>query len=372
MRIALVIESLMLGGAQRVMSILAGELARRGHAVTLLTFLPPETDLFTISPDVERVDLSSPRWSRRDLLSMLMRNWRRIARLRRALTTRRVQAAISFLDDNNVLTPLACLGTGIPVIISQRVNPRHFAVPIHWSLGRRLAFPLATSIVIQSEDIRGWAEHIMGRASAVRVIPNPVTLPSAAQRSGTARRREALIIAMGRLDRQKGFDLLLEAFARVVRQFPRWKLIVLGDGPQRSELEALAAQLGIADRATLPGTTADPHDVLRHAGLFVLSSRFEGFPNALLEAMAGGLPVISFDCPTGPRDIIRHEVDGLLVPPEDAPALAAAMARLMSDADLRRRLAARAPQVLDRFGVERVVDLWEDVLQEVQQNRPAR
>lgn len=167
---------------------------------------------------------------------------------------------------------------------------------------------------------------------------------------------------MGRLDRQKGFDLLIEAFSRIAAKHPDWSVHILGDGSERAALEALIESKHLAGRVVLRGWVDDPVAELRAAELFVLSSRFEGFPNALLEAMACGLPAVACDCPGGPAEIIRAGTDGLLVPPEDTAALAAALEQLMSDDELRARLAGRASEVKRRFSVERFFEQWEAVL----------
>jgi glycosyltransferase involved in cell wall biosynthesis len=167
---------------------------------------------------------------------------------------------------------------------------------------------------------------------------------------------------MGRLSREKGFDVLMRAFARCAATRPDWSLLIAGEGEERAHLVDLRGRLGLAARVRLPGRVADPGGLLRRADLFVLPSRHEGFPNALLEAMACGLPVVAFDCPSGPAEIVRPGQDGLLVPACDEEALAAAMRRLMDDEAERRRLGARAVEVLERFGLDRVMAAWETVV----------
>jgi glycosyltransferase involved in cell wall biosynthesis len=192
-------------------------------------------------------------------------------------------------------------------------------------------------------------------------IPNPVSLPLIAGNHERGNTKARTIVAMGRLVPQKGFDLLLDAFSRIAARHPDWSLKILGKGPLKEQLEIQASNLGLKDRVCFAGSLPDPFTVLCAADLFVFSSRFEGFGNALSEAMACGLPVISFDCPAGPADIIRPGVDGILVPAEDVSALATAMDRLMNDPEQREMFARRATEIIDRFSVGRILALWDEL-----------
>jgi glycosyltransferase involved in cell wall biosynthesis len=177
---------------------------------------------------------------------------------------------------------------------------------------------------------------------------------------------------VGRLVPQKGFDLLIPAFAASAHRFPQWELVIVGDGPARAGLQAQIAAFGLTDRVFLPGRAGNIGAWYERAHAYVLPSRFEGMPNVLLEAMSHGLPVISFDCETGPGEIIRHGVDGLLVPPQDIKALAEAMAMLMGDDELRQQLGAGAVETRLRYALPTIEAQWRSLLVRLHAARVSR
>jgi glycosyltransferase involved in cell wall biosynthesis len=277
------------------------------------------------------------------------------------------QVVISFLTKPNIRTILATLGLHIPVILSERTDPTHRVLDRKWGLLQRWLYPYCHCLVVQSQTI---LSYFSARGQPrIRVIPNPVCLPPGDRSSGVGigDKTTKTIIAMGRLREEKGFDLLLRAFARVTSQHPAWSLTIWGEGPLRASLERLRDELGLQHRVFLPGRTRHAFEEMRQADLFILSSRYEGFPNVLCEAMACGLPVISFDCASGPREIITDGVDGILVPSGEVAALSVAADRLMRDAEERRRLAHHARGVTKRFELTKVMALWEALVREAVQ-----
>ena len=164
------------------------------------------------------------------------------------------------------------------------------------------------------------------------------------------------------LVQEKGFTLLLNAFSRVADKHQSWSLQIWGEGPQRQALEQISRDLNLSERVRLPGFTRRPFEVLSRADLFAMSSLIEGFPNALCEAMACGLPVVSFNCSSGIREIIRDGVDGLIVRANDPTALASALDGLMANEEERRRLAGKALEVTERFGLNKTMAKWEQLV----------
>lgn len=362
MRLTLVISTLWRGGAERVLCILAGGWAEQGHEVSVLTFDHSKEVAYSIhsAVKVRPLDLLS---RPRDLLAALFQNFRRIRILRHAIRESDPDVVISFMDTTNVLTLLATYGLKIPVIISEHVNPAHYSTGRIWGSLRRAIYPLADALVCPTPATVARYQAIT-RVRGI-AIPNPIEIPAVVRRQNTD--KSCVMIAMGRLIRSKGFDLLVDAFARIADIHRDWSLTIVGggEGSVKAELEGQCRTLNLTERVHFVGEVADPFPLLSAADLFVFPSRHESFGMALAEAMACGLPAVSFDCPDGPSDIIRDGIDGVLVPPQDVGALAQTLDHLMANSQERARLAARAPEVARRFSREHILSLWQQLLDDL-------
>ena len=340
MRITLVISSLRGGGAERVTSVMANYWADQGWKVTLLTYDDgTEAPAYGLSAAVDHRPLGIESASS-GVVEAVRSNLGRLLILRRAIKEGAPDAVISFLDVVNVRTILASWGLGIPVIVSEHNDPSFHQIGSAWRILRRWFYRYATRVVtLTPEALRYFPKAIRRRGLA---IPNPLSSEALRGGSPSTSGRAETVMAMGRLADQKGFDRLIRAFSMVAAEHPGWTLTIWGEGDERQALERLRDRMELQGRIALPGWTPHPFAEMRRAGLFVVSSRYEGFCLVLCEAMACGAPVVSFDCSGLPRDMVRDGVDGILVPPDDVEQLAAAMDRLMSDPSQRELLAAGA------------------------------
>lgn len=345
------------GGSEHVVSMLCNHFARKGSAVRLACFDPPGTvPFYPLDPRISLICLDVP--SRlRGRISGWVAMLKRYGLLKAELCVARPDIIIAFLTRTNVLAALAGHVLGIPVLVSERNNPQRQSPGAGWNWLRQRAYRHADALVTMTH---GAARYFRPSPTRIdRVIPNHAAPPPRQVIPNVAGTR---LVAVGRLVEQKGFDLLLQAFARVAADFPEWRLTIWGEGPERNRLEALRHELRLDDRVDMPGITEKPGDWIAHADLFVLSSRFEGWGLVVGEAMAAGIPVVSFACPWGPDEMIDNGRSGLLAPDQDVDALAAALAQAMADPALRARLGQAGREAMERHAPDRILAQWDALI----------
>lgn len=363
----IVIGSLTGGGAERVCVALARYLSHRGHLVRLVTMHDESYDFYHIPRTVKRSVLGFS--GRNRGFKKITANVGRVRFLRQAIKTEESDIVIGITTIAAVLTILACFGLPARSIVSERNYPGRKEVHPVWGRLRSLSYRFAAAHVAQTVEARNWLVRYTS-AKNVHVIPNPVLwpLPSTwpeVQPDGIVERSKPVILNVGTKPHQKGMDLLIEAFASLSEAHGHWELVILGvdiGSVEGKWLSQLAAESGVTDRVHLPGRIGNMRDWYQRADLFVLSSRYEGLPNVLLEAMAAGCPSISFDCDAGPRDVVKSGVNGLLVPAEDVKGLAESLEKLISLPEMRRRLGEAGKEVRYRFSEERVLAEWERLI----------
>lgn len=348
-----VLPGLDAGGSEHVVSMLANQLVNEGFSVTLLAFVEAGTEPYYLHhPDVRLVGLGRPvifGGRAGQLLSVAVK----VYRLWRALNRLEPNIVLSFLTRTNVMSLLA--GYRYPVIVSERNNAAAQQLGPIWSWLRRKLYSRAAALVTMTSGAMAQFERFA--PSLQRVIPNHAVLPEI-----PAVIKKGRLVAVGRLVPQKGFDLLLEAFAAAASDHPDWSLTIWGEGPERSELESRCRQLGLEGRVSMPGLTATACGWTSDADLFVLSSRYEGWALVIGEAMAAGIPTVAFDCEFGPAEMIENGVSGVLVRNGDVVGLARELARLFVDDAERKRLGSAGRRAMERYRVPAIMSQWMNLI----------
>lgn len=364
MHIMIVIHSLRGGGAERVAVDLAAYWQRLGYEVSLVTQMSKKADTYQVPEGVNRYVIGLAHETGGGVRGAIA-NWRRMRRLRKLIKRHEVDCILGMMTTASILSVMAAQGLNCRILVSEHTHPPQQKLPEAWLRLRRWAYPRAHAVIALTGGTARWIrEHIPG--SKVTVIPNAVRWPLEKLQPlvPVLDKGERLrLLAVGRLHPVKGFDVLINAFAVVAPYFPDWDLMILGEGDERVSLQKQIDEAQLTRRITLVGRVGNIADWYESADMYVLSSRAEGLSNTLLEAMASGLAVIAMDCDTGPREIIRDNIDGILVnPPENVEALAAHLSDLMARPLKRMALARRAIDVRDRFSVPIVMAQWERLL----------
>ena len=342
------------GGCERVIAQLANRYAAEEIDCTVLTEYAHES-YFPLDPRVKLTALTKEAVCKtKDIPKVYLR-------LRRLVRREKPDLVLAMPEKVNVWTVLFLLGSGVPVVVSERNDPNRHPESRIKRLLRTLVYPFSNGFIFQTEQQADFfSENIQKRGS---VIDNPLELSRIPEPYAGV--REKTVVSATRLDPQKNLPMLLQAFARFYRTHPDWRLILYGEGAERARLENMAAKLP-EGAVLLPGSSKTLLSDIREAGMFVLSSDFEGMPNALIEAMALGLPCIATDCPAGgPASLIETERNGLLVPVGDPRAMAKAMCRIADDAAFADRLGENAAKIRTRLDANTVAQQWRTYLERV-------
>jgi glycosyltransferase involved in cell wall biosynthesis len=373
-----------MGGTIRAALNLAGHLAEHGHDVQIVSVgRTREKPFFPFPPGVEVVSLVDRRrdaergrlerfligrpslfWHKADAAASDFNLWVDLALVR--WLHRRTGCLITTRPGLNLLAA-EFAPPGLITIGLEQMNLGSHRASLRKAMLQR--YPRLDVLAVLTEaDRRSYGERLDGTLRLER-IPNTVRDDMGPARADLDAKT---IITAGRFTRQKGYDLLIPAYAQVAAEHPDWRLRIFGRGDVRPQLEALIEEHGLGGVVSLEGPATDLAAEMEQASMYVLSSRFEGLPLVLLEAMSKGMAVVSFDCPTGPADVVEDHRNGILVPPQDVDALAAGMRELIEDSELRRRCAAAAVETASGFTMDAVGPQWEALLQDLWRERGAR
>ncbi len=363
-RITLIIHALSGGGAERQITSLANHLSRLGHLCTLITLDSIASDRYDVDSSVARVGLNTMKESG-SILVAIAENRRRIGVVRNAIRQSEPDTVISFCDKMNIIALAACRTLSIPIIISERSDPRRQKLGWFWEAGRRWYYPTASACVVQTSGVAEYLRPILGPSVPIEIIASAIESPL----KGFHEREYfdngvSQLLFVGRLSQEKGADRLIKVWATMAGKYPSWKLAIAGEGPLESSLRQLCVDLEIQSRVDFLGWQNDVWPLLAESQAFVLPSLYEGFPGAILEAMYAGLPVVANDCSESIGQIIQHEQSGLIAQ-NNPSSLSIELERLLSDPCLRDRLGTAARRVATHYLWSEKIEDWNRLIEQV-------
>ncbi|WP_179953908.1 glycosyltransferase [Denitrobaculum tricleocarpae] len=344
------------GGAQRVAVNLITAWIEKGRRVQLITWLPEESDFYVLPSEVQRVVIG-PKPLDSGRLAAHLFNVKAVFRIRQHLRRHKPRAVVSFITVTNIFVILASLGLKCRIIVSERNDPTRQKAGIFIRNLRRLLYRFASVVTANSvnavEAMTGYVPR-----SKLAAVRNPVVITDPVPDS----ERLPVVLSVGRLVPQKNHRLIIAALAWLGAKSQGWKLEILGAGPEHDALTKQAQSGGMADQVNLPGLVEDPNPHYRAAGIFVLSSFYEGTPNVLLEAMAYGLPCIVSDSLLGALEYVEDHESGLVFRSDDAEHLGECLQLLIEQPALRERLGKEARRRMQDYSVEIVSAQWDSLL----------
>ena len=355
-KIGFVIGTLSSGGAERVISTLSNELIER-FDITIITF-SKSTPFYALDSRIKVVSCIEKANKPKSMLDSLQLNYTLVKRISSISKREKIDILIGFITSANVLTVIASKLNGIPSIISERNNPLVEDVPRLWEILRKYTYPKTDTLVLQTKGIKKLYEKKI-RPHKITILPNPISAELSKLRANDAK-KENIILSVGRLDKNKCHDELITAFKTIDPK--GWKVKIIGDGNKKKVLTELIERYNLTDRIEIISKVKNIDKYYNEASIFVFTSKTEGFPNALMEAMHFGLPCISTDCNFGPSDLINSGENGFLIPVNDQEELTKKLSQLIDNKSLQKKFSDNAKKTTEDYMSKNVVSQWEALI----------
>ena len=332
------------GGAERVVSVLASQMAEEGMEVEILTYYDKPV-FYKISDKVKLTVVEKENGNKNKIQNLFwLRNYFK----------KNAQVVISFLAPFNMMAIGANLGNGIPMIVADRNDPTKIPSNKVVRAIRDFLYRLADGVVVQTEKNRKYFSKTVQKKSAV--IYNPVDLKEYAGAALQSQKVKKIVTA-GRLMPQKNQKMMIRAFAEVLKTHPGYELVIYGEGPSRQELESLVDELGLGSNVSMPGNVSDLFERMKDSEMFVMTSDYEGMPNALIEAMCLGLPCVS-TMVSGATDLIKNHENGLLVEVNDQNGFEKAMIELLDNPELSQKISQKSVELNEMLKLSKINEQW--------------
>ncbi len=347
------------GGAERVMTILANKLIEN-YEVIIFTQSRGDS-YYKLNESVKQIHLIEEINPSLNTGESFKTNLKIIKNLKLQTANTNIDILISFMTKANIIAVICGLLNNIPVLISERNNPLKQKINPFWNILRFLIYPFAKKIIVQTKDIKEYFHGKVPRKN-LKILPNPIS-PEFASTTQKVIEKDNIILNVGSLTEQKSQETLLKAFYLAAPI--NWKLLIAGEGHLKTKLLNLSQELGIEEKVIFLGKTKEIASIYSKSKIFAFSSVYEGFPNALIEAMYFGLACVSTNCPTGPSELIEDGVNGFLVPMNDEEKLAQKLRELVNSKEMRVDFGKKAKLAVQTYSANQVVLEWEGLINEV-------
>ena len=357
-KLAFIIPSLKAGGAERVVSTLATQLVDNFDVMIIVLYHC--TPFYAIDPKVQIKYLKDDYNSTPSIFQSIMNHFDLIRSARKEIKSYQTDIIIVFTTIPNIYSIILAKQLKLKSIISERIHPRFGSISKFWVTLRKWIYPKTDMLVIQTKDIANYFNDFM-RTEKLQIINNPLSDELANQKKDIEYSvRKKHVICVGRLEDQKNQELLINAFSNI--DHSGWKLLLIGQGRNHERYQVLIDKLGMQESIELVGNAKNIFEYYNTARIFVLSSNYEGFPNALIEAMYFGMACIATDCPSGPSEIILDMDNGILIPVDDQFQLERNLNTLMQDEVIQTQLGQNAEQSTAIFNARSIANTWQELI----------